>query len=156
MSEVKSQKFINPIDADKITENPGALLYPHHVGSAIVKPEDQGKIKGRAVSAMDQQTDQQLSQIYEQMQLLAQQAKKIQDRKIISEKIYRAEMRFEPIISHVYHLYERDNGIHLLSIVAPDQWGRSGQSLVFLATIKLLADHTWDVVIKNPEYEFLA
>ena len=101
--------FQNPIDADKITENPNNLMYPHHVGSAIVKPEDQGKLKGRALSAMEQQTDLQLSQIYEQMQLLADQAKKIQDRKDISEWIYGAEMRFEPLISHVYHLYQRDS-----------------------------------------------
>ncbi len=140
--------FQNPIDADKITENPNNLMYPHHVGSAIVKPEDQGKLKGRALSAMEQQTDLQLSQIYEQMQLLADQAKKIQDRKDISEWIYGAEMRFEPLISHVYHLYQRDSGIYLLSMIAPNQWGRSGNSLEFVATVRLLADHTWDVLEK--------
>ncbi len=154
MSEQKEKDFINPIDPDKITETPSTLLYPHHVGSAIVKPEDQGKLKGRALSAMDQQTDQQLSQIYEQMQLLAQQANKIQERKAISERIYMAEMRFEPLISHVYHLYTRDNSSYLLSMVAPEQWGRSGSKLTFVATVKLLADHTWEVLKKNPEVEF--
>jgi hypothetical protein len=154
MAKEKDKDFINPIDPDKITETPNTLLYPHHVGSAIVKPEDQGKLKGRALSAMDQQTDQQLSQIYEQMQLLAQQASKIQERKAISERIYMAEMRFEPLISHVYHLYSRDNSSYLLSMVAPEQWGRSGTKLTFVATVKLLADHTWEVLKKNPEVEF--
>jgi hypothetical protein len=154
MAENKDKDFINPIDPDKITETPNTLLYPHHVGSAIVKPEDQGKLKGRALSAMDQQTDQQLAQIYEQMQFLAQQANKIQERKAISERIYMAEMRFEPLISHVYHLYSRDNSSYLLSMVAPEQWGRSGSNLTFVATVKLLADHTWEVVKKNPEVEF--
>jgi hypothetical protein len=154
MTDNKEKDFINPIDSDKITETPNTLLYPHHVGSAIVKPEDQGKLKGRALSAMDQQTDQQLSQIYEQMQLLAQQANKIQERKAISERIYMAEIRFEPLISHVYHLYTRDNSSYLLSMVAPDQWGRSGAKLTFVATVKLLADHTWEVLNKNPEVEF--
>lgn len=154
MTENKNKEFINPIDTDKITETPNTLLYPHHVGSAIVKPEDQGKLKGRALSAMNQQTDQQLAQIYEQMQLLAQQANKIQERKVISERIYMAEMRFEPLISHVYHLYSRDNRSYLLSMVAPEQWGRSGSNLIFVATVKLLADHTWELVSKNSEFEF--
>lgn len=144
----QTTEFQNPIDVDKITETPNTLVYPHHVGSAIVRPEDQGKLKGRALSAMEQQTDQQLSQIYEQMQLLADQAKKIQDRKEISEWIYGAEMRFEPLISHVYHLYQRDSGIYLLSMIAPNQWGRSSNHLEFVATVKLLADHTWDVLAK--------
>lgn len=145
---------MNPIDPDKITEAPNTLLYPHHVGSALVKPEDQGKLKSRALSAMDQQTDQQLGQIYEQMQLLAQQAHKIQERKAISERIYTAEMRFEPLISHVYHLYYRENQSYLMSMVAPEQWGSSGTKLTFVATVKLLADHTWEILKKNPEVDF--
>ncbi len=153
MSSEKNSDFVNPIDADKITENPHNLTYGHHVGSAIVKPEDQGKLKGRALSAMDHQTDQQLGQIYEQMQLLANQAKKIQERKAISERIYLAEMRFDPLINHTYHLYRRENGVHLLSLVAPENWGRSSHTLEFLATVKLLADHTWEIIRKNVEIE---
>ncbi|MEN9999834.1 MAG: hypothetical protein RI922_2824 [Bacteroidota bacterium] len=149
-----SEDFINPIDPDKITENPHSLEYPHHAGSALVKPEDQGKIKGRALSAMEHQTDMQLGQIYEQMQLLAEQAKKLNDRKSISEFIYMAEMRFEPLINHVYHLYTKENGDYLLSLIAPNQWGRSKNNFTFIATVRLLADHTWDILEKNPEVNF--
>jgi hypothetical protein len=146
-----NKEFINPIDKDKITENPHSLEYAHHAGSALIKPEDQGKIKGRALSAMEHQTDMQLSQIYEQMQLLADQAKKLQDRKNISEFIYTAEMRFDPLINHIYHLYQKENGSYLLSLIAPSQWGRSGASFTWIATVKLLADHTWDVLEKQSE-----
>lgn len=149
-----SEEFINPIDPDKITENPHSLEYPHHAGSALVKPEDKGKIKGRALSAMEHQTDMQLGQIYEQMQLLAEQAKKLNDRKSISEFIYMAEMRFEPLINHVYHLYTKENGDYLLSLIAPNQWGRSKNNFTFIATVRLLADHTWDILDKNPEVNF--
>ena len=100
-----SEDFENPIDKDKTTDSPNSLEYGHHLGSAIVKPEDEGKLKGRAVSAMEHQTDMQLDQIYQQMQLLADQAKKLNDRKLISTFIYQAEMRFEPLINHIYHLY---------------------------------------------------
>jgi hypothetical protein len=149
-----SKDFINPIDPDKITENPHSLEYPHHAGSALVKPEDQGKIKGRALSAMEHQTDMQLGQIYEQMQLLAEQAKKLNDRKSISEFIYMAEMRFEPLINHVYHLYTKENGDYLLSLIAPNQWGRSKNNFTFIATVRLLADHTWDILEKSPDVNF--
>src|SRR5690606_25656205 len=120
-----NEEFENPIDPDKITENPNTLEYPHHAGSALVKPEDKGKIKGRALAAMEHQTDMQLDQIYEQMQLLAAQAKKLNLRKNVSELIYQAEMRFEPLINHIYHLYRKEDGNYLLSLIAPDQWGRS-------------------------------
>jgi hypothetical protein len=149
-----NEEFINPIDPDKITENPHSLEYPHHAGSALVKPEDQGKIMGRAMSAMEHQTDMQLNQIYEQMQLLAEQAKKLNDRKAISEFIYMAEMRFEPLINHIYHLYTKENGAYLLSLIGPNQWGRSKNTFNYVATVRLLADHTWDIIEKNPEVNF--
>jgi hypothetical protein len=148
-----SEEFVNPIDKDKITENPHSLEYGHHAGSALIKPEDQGKIKGRALSAMEFQTDMQLGQIYEQMQLLAEQAKKLQDRKSISEKIYMSEMRFEPLINHIYHLYQKENGSYLLSLIGPNQWGRSVKTFEFVATVRLLADHTWDIIEKNLDKE---
>ncbi len=44
--------MINPIDKDKVAEFPGLLAYPHNIGSIMVKPEDEGKIKSRALSAM--------------------------------------------------------------------------------------------------------
>jgi hypothetical protein len=150
----RNDDFINPIDPDKITENPHSLEYAHHAGSALIKPEDQGKIKGRALSAMEHQTDMQLGQIYEQMQLLAEQAKKLNDRKSISEFIYMAEMRFEPLINHVYHLYTKENGDYLLSLIAPNQWGRSKNNFTFIATVRLLADHTWDILEKSPDVNF--
>lgn len=152
MQEKKSD-FINPIDKDKITENPGTLEYAHHSGSALIKPEDQGKLKSRALNAMEHQTDMQLQQIYQQMQLLAEQAKKLSDRKSISERIYTAEMRFEPIINHIYFLYEKPNKSQLLSLIAPEQWGRSGRDYTFIAEVRLLADHTWDILRKNDTIE---
>jgi hypothetical protein len=144
-----AEEYQNPIDPDKITETPGSLEYGHHLGSALVKPEDQGKLKGRALSAMEHQTDMQLEQIRQQMQLLAEQARKLNDRKAISEFIYQAEMRFEPLINHIYHLYQREDERFLLSLIGPGQWGRSGAKFTFLATVRLLADHTWDVLEKN-------
>ncbi|MDA8910975.1 DUF2452 domain-containing protein [Crocinitomicaceae bacterium] len=154
MKKKKEEKipFENPIDPDKVSENPHSLEYGHHAGSALIKPEDQGKLKSRALNAMDHQTDMQLGQIYEQMKLLASQAQKLNDRKKISEFIYQAESRFEPFINHIYHLYQRENGIYLLSLIGPLQWGKSKKDFRFLASVKLLADHTWDIIEKSEDF----
>lgn len=148
--------YINPIDKDKVSDNPHALEYAHHVGSALIKPEDKGKIKGRSLSAMEYQTDQQLSQIYEQMQLLAEQAKKIALRKEISERIYQADFRFTPIINHTYYLYQNQDEVNVLSMIGPNEWGRvrTGKNYTYLATIKLLADHTWEILDHSSEDVF--
>jgi predicted glutamine amidotransferase len=136
----------NPIDKDKITENPHNLPYAHNIGSAVVKPLDKGKIKGKAMAAMYEQTQSQMDQLREQMQLIANQAKKLQNRIEISEKIYLSDMGFEPLTGHTYHLYERKNGQWVLSMVGPDDWGRSMPFEKFIATVKMLSDHTWEVV----------
>lgn len=146
--------FVNPIDPDKIALNPHLLPYAHTVGSAVIKPEDTGKLKGRALSAMNQQTDMQLSQIYEQMQLLAAQAQKIQARKTISDYIYQTELRFEPLINHTYHLYRKADQKLMLSLIDQNAWGKSGKDLEFLASVKLLADHTWEIIEQNPDFDF--
>jgi hypothetical protein len=94
---------------------------------------------------MRQQTDRQMNQLYEQMEVLAKQAKMIADRKEISERIYDTAMGFEPIISETYYMYEKEDGSDLLSLVAPHEWGRSFKYSRYLAKVILLADHTWDV-----------
>ena len=141
---------INAIDLEKmkekITETPSLLPYAHTVGGAIIKPEDGGKIKANALEAMYQQTDMQMEQLYKQMQLLAEQAKDIQHRKDISERVYQAEMRFEPLIGRIYYLYERAGKADVLSLIAPHEWGRSKKYDRCIASLKLLADHTWEIL----------
>ncbi|MGD1847343.1 MAG: DUF2452 domain-containing protein [Salibacteraceae bacterium] len=137
---------INPIDKDKTTEEPGRLAYPHHIGSPVVKPVDKGKVKGRAMTSMMQQTESQLQQIYQQMQLLADQAKAVKDRVEISEKIYESDMGFEPIVGHQYYLYQKENGRHVLSMLSPEEWGKRMPYSHLVSAVRLLADHTWDLL----------
>ncbi|MBK6267424.1 DUF2452 domain-containing protein [Marivirga sp. S37H4] len=155
MSQTGKKIDLEGIDLEKMkdgtTENPGTISFPHHSGSAIIKPEDKGKIKGRAVAAMHQQTENQMSQLYEQMQLLANQAKSLQKRVEVSERIYLAKMNFEPLINHVYYLYESNEGKDILSLISPQEWGKSKSYNKYLATVKLLADHTWEILNKPEE-----
>ncbi|MEO6038221.1 MAG: DUF2452 domain-containing protein, partial [Saprospiraceae bacterium] len=128
--------FVNPIDPDKVAKNPGLLPYAHTAGGAIIRPEDKGRIRGNAMTAMYDQTDRQMEQLRRQMETLVNQAKSLSERMTISEVIYQSEVPFQPVIHHHYHLYERKaDGQHLLSMIAPHEWGRK-QPYEHLATVR--------------------
>ena len=143
------RKSDNPIDPDKVSDNPGIINFPHHVGSAVIKPEDKGKIKGRAMMAMKDQTQREMAQLYEQMHVLANQAKEIKKRVEVSEKIYNSQINFEPVINHIYYLYEKVDHSTILSMIGPREWGEELPFQKYIATVKLLSDHTWEVLDKK-------
>jgi hypothetical protein len=60
-------------------------------------------------------------------------------------------MGFEPLINHQYFLYEKRNGNDQLSMVSPDEWGRSFPFNEYLASVTLLADHTWKVLFAKED-----
>lgn len=140
----------NPINPDKITEQPHLLPYAHHVGSAIIRPMDKGKTKGVAMQAMYQQTDIQLHQIKEQVETLIKQAQAIHDRISVSEKIYKADCGFKPLIGTEYYLYEKKDNSWLVSMISPDEWGKS-KPYQYVAAIKMMADSTWYILDKGEE-----
>lgn len=140
----------NTIDPDQVAENPHLLPYSHERGGVEIRPIDKGQVKGRAMAAMYEQTDSQMDQIREQIELLARQARSLQDRLTISEEIYTAEMNFEPLIGKIYHLYRRSAGQAVLSLVGPAEWG-SRAPYEFVATVRMLADHTWEVIARPDE-----
>jgi hypothetical protein len=92
---------------------------------------------------MEEQTNMQLSQIRQQIELLALQAQEIHKRKELSMMIYNARLSFKPNIGQVYYLYEKNDGQHMLSLVSPKEWGAGMPFKKFIAGVKLLADHTW-------------
>ena len=142
----EKENFINPINKDLVASNPGTLPYAHHAGSAVIKPDDLGKVRGLAMKAMYQQTDVQLNQIKEQIEILIKQSKNLHERIQVSEQIYQAAVGFDPVINHIYHLYsKKSDASWVLSMVAPQEWGRK-QPYDYMATVRLMADHTWEVM----------
>lgn len=119
------------------------LPYSSSVAGVAIRPTKEGVIKHKALSAMEDQTNMQLDQIRQQIELLARQAQEIRKRKELSLMIYEAKLNFKPQIGQVYHLYEKKDGTHILSLVAPQEWGASGPFKQFVSSVKLLADHTW-------------
>lgn len=119
------------------------LPYSASVSGAVIRANEQGMIKHKALTAMEEQTHMQLQQIRKQIELLALQAQEIQKRKELSLMIYSANLSFVPIIGQTYYLYEKKDASHTLSLVSPKEWGTNGPFKKFIAGVKLLADHTW-------------
>lgn len=146
-----------PVDIDKIdldrlklqtTDLPGLIEYAHTLGGFSVVPTEQGVIKGRAMQAMQEQTQERMDMILEQMRVLAKQAQEIKDRVQISESIYAANINFQPLMGKRYYLYRRKNGENTLSLIGPKEWGDRPVYAECLAEAQLLSDHTWKIIEK--------
>lgn len=119
------------------------LPYSASVSGAVIKATEEGMIRHKALTAMEEQTNMQLDQIRKQIELLALQAQEIQARKELSMIIYEAKLSFQPVIGQVYHLYQRKDDSHFISMISPKEWGGSGPFKKYIAAVQLLADHTW-------------
>jgi hypothetical protein len=119
------------------------LPYAATVSGAVIRPTEEGMIKHKALTAMEEQTNMQLDQIRQQIELLALQAQEIQKRKELSLMIYEAKLTFKPNIGQVYYLYQKNDDSYLVSLVSPKEWGAAGPFKNFIAAVQLLADHTW-------------
>lgn len=144
-NKINIEKIDLEKEKEKTTENPGLIPFAHHIGGVAIKAEDQGKIKGRAMAAMKEQAEKQMNQLFRQMQILADQANEIKQRVEVSQRIYNSQINFEPLIGQTYYLYEKNSGEDVLSMIGPGEWGKKFPYKSYLAEVKLLSDHTWEV-----------
>lgn len=136
----EQQRYIN---TDIYHKQLSVMPYSTSVSGAVIKPTEEGVIRHKALSAMEEQTNMQLDQIRKQIELLALQAQEIQMRKELSMIIYNAKLSFTPVIGNLYYLYEKQDDTHIVSMISPKEWGDSGPFKKLVAQVKLLADHTW-------------
>jgi hypothetical protein len=118
---------------------------PLTVSSPKINPIDKRLVKATAFETMQYQANQQISIIKQQAELLMEQARKIEERMEISRKIYEADLNFEPVIGTTYHVYEK-NGRTVLSLIAPNEWGKKMPFDHHVCSATLLGDKSWDLV----------
>ena len=53
--------------------------------------------------------------------------------------ICEAEYSFQPIVGHIYHLYEKKDKTLWLSLIGPDQWDQP-----YIGSFKLITDGRWE------------
>ncbi len=119
------------------------IPYSSSVSGALIRPTEEGVIRHKSLTAMEEQTNMQLDQIRKQIELLALQAQEIHKRKELSQLIYSARLSFKPDIGQVYYLYQKSNKEYMISLISPKEWGGSMPYKNFVAAVQLLADHTW-------------
>lgn len=118
---------------------------PLSISSPVIKPEDRNQIKANAVEAMHHYANQEISMLRKQADLIMQQVREIESRLKISEHIYQSDIRFVPVVNQVYHLYEKEDH-YSLSLIGPNEWGNSKNSRTYKASVKLLGDHSWEIL----------
>lgn len=156
--------FLTPVDKltrvveheiplEMVTPTPSILPYAHHRGSMPIAVTEKGVAHNRSILAMEQQTQEQWDQIYQQMALLKAQAEKLQKRVELSYKIYEAECSFSPIIGHTYHLYRNGEQQYHLSLLSPKEWGEERlKEKHYIAMVQLLSDHTWKILEEHQSF----
>ncbi|MGA1330213.1 MAG: DUF2452 domain-containing protein [Bacteroidia bacterium] len=122
----------------------GLSEVPMHVGSAMIRPEDRGKIKAVALQSAHNQAQQQMSMLKRQAEALMEEARRIEERLRLSAQIFEADVNFTPVVGQIYHLYNRGNGTKFLSLVGHRQWSERTKPLEHLGTFRYLADSTWE------------
>lgn len=126
----------------ELSQAPYALT----VSSPKIDPVDKRMVKANAHEAMQHQAEQQVQMLRRQAELLLKQAREIEERLAVSHTIYKADIGFEPVIGGIYHLYQKHDGSQVLILVAPYEWGRIMPYAMFLHTVRLLADRTWEIL----------
>ncbi len=159
MTDNDKKKEENPtaIDVDSIdlermktlvSDAPGKSEYALERGGTSFAITSEGTIKSRAFKIMDEQIGMQMENIMEQIQVLARQADELKKRRLLSEQIYGAKMKFEPLVGSIYFLYDSPKG-HILSILSPQEFGEKKlkeNQYTYLAKARLLADCTWTIL----------
>lgn len=122
---------------------------PMHVASAIIRPVDKNKLKAVALETIEKQANERIMMLKRQAGLIMEQVREIEERIKISQAIYEADIPFEPIINGIYHLYEKENNKRFLSMIGPNEWGKTSAEKQFVASVQLNADKTWNVISLN-------
>ena len=112
------------------------LKYASEVGSIKFEVQDVSLWKRSEVEKVKNVFTQDLEEINQRIQ-------KLMDEIVLNDMIYSSNMNFEPIVGHVYHLYENNKGEKFLSLIEPNLW-----KMPYLGSYKLTSDKKW-VLIKD-------
>jgi hypothetical protein len=115
---------------DKVTDTPGILPYAHHIGSAPIKPENTSAFVSRAVNKVNQQFKDKFERLKQEYDTMMQELE-------WNRIIYESELKFEPVVGEIYHLYQKD-GKNFISLISPKEWNHQ-----YLGSFKFGHDLKW-------------
>lgn len=116
---------------DKSTDKPGLLPYPHHIGSAPINPENTSTFINRGVSKVNHEFKDRFDRLRQEYESLMEEYE-------WNKVIYESDLRFEPVVGEIYHLYVKNNK-KFISLIGPKEWNQE-----YLGTFKLNSDLKWE------------
>ena len=140
-------------------EGKRSKTYATETSSPPIRVEPVEEQKSKSLSAMRQHASKQIDQLQKQADLLVKQARQIESRVELAEKIGKARFGFKPVLLQHYFLYrknidtaseemnEKVVGEDLtLSLVGPEEWNDLCPYGMLIAKVRQLGDSTWEVV----------
>lgn len=118
---------------EEITTSSAFMPYPVSTLSPPIVPNDLTSFKSRGLSQVERDLRQKLTEMQEAYIAVVEQFN-------WNKLVYEAEIRFEPIVGEIYHLY-RIRGHYALSMVAPAQWFQP-----HVGSFRLTVGRQWEVV----------
>lgn len=113
------------------------LPYGSNLGAPSIHPINISPWKRDGIKRVNDQLHAQLDELKNQYNALMEQV-------YWNELVYNSNFNFEPIIGHVYHLYQGKKDTQL-SIISPEEWGKS-LKLKWVGSFKLTSSKNWEVI----------
>lgn len=114
--------------------NASQLNYATSVGAPVIKMDNLVSWKSRGIEKVNKEFESKFNELRQEYEKLIEEFQ-------WNELVYNAKFSFEPVVGEIYHMYTNNEGIHFLSIIAPNEWNKE-----YVATLKLNSDKKWVLV----------
>ena len=116
--------------------------YPVSRLSPAIELVELARELGEADDMLTVQATAQLRLLAEQMEQLRAKARKVLAETREHQELHRAECGFTKKPGHIYHLYRKQSGTLVFSLVGPAEWG-TNPVFEYVGTYRLELDKTW-------------
>lgn len=131
---MSNKKPDSVVYSDQNGYNASQLNYGTSVGAPAIKMDNLVSWKARGIEKVNKEFESKFNE-------LKQEYEKLIEEFHWNELVYNSKFSFEPVVGETYHMYTNDEGIHFLSIIAPNEWNKE-----YLATLKLNSDKKWVLI----------
>ena len=107
------------------------LPYAGNISSPVITVEDTSHFKQNQVTKFNNFVDKRFLELQKQYNEL----KELYE---LNEFVFKIDMRFEPLVGEVYHVYQNDNSKNFLSMIAPHEC-----NFLYICSIILNTDGQW-------------
>lgn len=120
---------------DSFVENRMIKAYPTEVGAPKFEPDNISLFKKEKTSKIKKYYSSKFEEMTKEYEKLMSEIK-------MNERLYNASHNFEPISGETYHLYKKESGEELISLISPDQWNK----FEFIGSYRFLSDGRWEAI----------